>query len=281
MQKDRLVWLALLSLLASTIACGQSSGIGIGVAPEAGPTSTPPPTLPPTPTQWPTPVNQPWRTVAMGIERRDLPVHGPHFRFPATARLIRIDPTLVKMHIHYSPEVPITVEEWQRETRATVVVNGGFFDAAKRTEGLLAGYSETYGISYATGGMFYIQNGQVFLRDLTEEPYRQEEQLQEAMQSYPMLVSEKKAVHPGEDFRYNRRTAIGIDSLGRVVVVVFDEPVVSLHELSLWLAGSDLDLEVALNLDGGSSTGMVVAAGDEETLINSQGPIPIVIAAYP
>jgi uncharacterized protein YigE (DUF2233 family) len=219
--------------------------------------------------------------VALGVERRDLPVHGPHFRFPATARLVRLNPLLVKMHIHYSPEVPVTIEEWQRETQAMVVVNGGFFDAAKRTQGLMVGFSQPYGNSYAEGGMFYIQYGQVGLRDLTEEPYRRDEEFEEAMQSYPVLVREGLAVHPGEDYRYNRRTAIGVDGLGRVVLVVFDEPVVSLNELSRWLAASDLDLETALNLDGGSSTGLAVVAGDEETIIDSQGPIPIVIAAYP
>ena len=270
----------LVVLLAATLfACGPL----VELAPQgglAGP-GTPGASLPPTPTQWPTPVNQPWRTVAIGVELRDQPVAGPHFRFPATAHMVRLDPTLVKIHVHYSPEVPITITDWQRETRASVVVNGGFFDAARRTQGLMIGFREPYGDSYAVGGMFYIQNGQVGLRDLSQQPYRRDEQLDEAMQSYPMLVSNGVAVHPFEEYRYNRRTAIAIDSLGRAVLIVFDEPVVSLNELSRWLAASDLELQSAVNLDGGSSTGLAVVTDVETLIIDSGVQLPIVIAAYP
>jgi hypothetical protein len=271
-------------LLTVLIACSALSGttdVTVEAIPVEAEEATEEAPLRATPTQWPTPVNQPWRTIAIGVELRDLPVHGPHFRFPATAHLVRLDPSLVKIHTHYSPEVPITVEDWQRETRAMVVINGGFFTPAQQSEGLMVGFNQPYGTSYREGGMFYLQNGQAGLRNLSEEPYRDNEQFDEAMQSYPLLVDGGEAIHPFEDYRYNRRTAIGVDGLGRVVLMTFDEPVVSLNEMSHWLAASDLELEMALNLDGGSSTGMAVVTEDETILYNSHGPIPIVIAAYP
>lgn len=280
--RHRFLVLLIVSFVGTLTACSGSGviGVGGGSRSQAAPAATEVP-LQATPTQWPTPVNQPWRTVALGVEVREQAVRPPRFRFPATARLVRLDPTLVKIHAHYSPEVPITVEDWQRETRAIVVVNGGFFTPAQQSEGLMVGFGYEYGLSYREGGMFYVQNGQVGLRDLTVEPYNDEEEFEEMMQSYPMLVRDGEAVHPYEDYRYNRRTAIGIDGLGRVVLMVFDEPVVSLNELSHWLAVSDLELVMAMNLDGGSSTGMALATEHESILVNSQGPIPIVIAAYP
>ena len=202
------------------------------------------------------------------------------FRFPATANMVRLDPTLVKIHSHYSPEVPISVEEWQRETQALMVVNGGFFTPARRTEGLMVGFGYEYGLSYREGGMFYMEDGRARIRDLSEEPYSLGEELDEAMQSYPMLVGHGEAVHPYE-YRYNRRTAIGVDNQERVVVIVFDEPVVSLNELSHWLADSNLELEAALNLDGGSSSGLALVTDTEEFIIDSGTALPIVIAAYP
>lgn len=129
--------------------------------------------------------------------------------------------------------------------------------------------------------MFYIQNGQPGLRDLSVEPYEADESFEEAMQAYPVLVRNGRAAVTFNDERFNRRTAVGIDKLGRVVLLVIDEPVVSLYELSHWLAASDLELEMALNLDGGSSSGMVVATESDPLEVDSRGPVPIVIAAYP
>ncbi len=119
------------------------------------------------------------------------------------------------------------------------------------------------------------------MRDLEEQPYGRSEEFDEAMQAYPMLVNDGLAVHPGEDGRYNRRTAIGVDGAGRVIFIVIDDPTVSLFELSQWLAASDLDLAGALNLDGGGSTGLAIETELESTLIEADGPLPVVIAVYP
>lgn len=269
-----------LMLVVVAMACGPGRIVPEALV-EPIPIESPSPELPATPTQWPTPVNQAWQTVALGVERRDISVHEPHFRFPANVRLVRLDPSHVKIHTHYSPEVPITITDWQRETQAMVIANGGFFTPAKRTEGLMVSFGQPYGATYREGGMFYIQNGQPGLRDLSVEPYEADESFEEAMQAYPVLVRNGRAAVTFNDERFNRRTAVGIDKLGRVVLLVIDEPVVSLYELSHWLAASDLELEMALNLDGGSSSGMVVATESDPLEVDSRGPVPIVIAAYP
>lgn len=278
--------LLFLTVLMVGVACGGESivltSIPISTSAPLPPVESPSAVLPATPTQWPTPTNQAWRTIALGVERRDVDVFGPHFRFPATVHLVRLDPAHVKIHTHYSPEVPITISDWQRETQAMLVVNGGFFTPAKRSEGLMVSFGQPYGATYRQGGMFYIQNGQPGLRALVEEPYKTTEQFEEAMQAYPVLMSRGgQAARSLDDQRFNRRTAVGIDKLGRVVLLVIDEPVVSLRELGQWLAVSDLELDMALNLDGGSSSGMAVATDSDTLMVDSHGPVPIVIAAYP
>jgi hypothetical protein len=52
-----------------------------------------------------------------------------------------------------------------------------------------------------------------------------------------------------------------------------------LHELSAYLTESDLDLDIALNLDGGGSTGIFVA--DPRESIPPTRPLPFVILVYP
>jgi hypothetical protein len=53
----------------------------------------------------------------------------------------------------------------------------------------------------------------------------------------------------------------------------------TLHELSAYLTESDLDLDIALNLDGGGSTGIFVA--DPRESIPPTRPLPFVILVYP
>jgi hypothetical protein len=48
--------------------------------------------------------------------------------------------------------------------------------------------------------------------------------------------------------------------------------------LSVFLANSDLNLDTALNLDGGPSSGLVVQAPGET--IPAYGPLPVVILVY-
>jgi hypothetical protein len=52
----------------------------------------------------------------------------------------------------------------------------------------------------------------------------------------------------------------------------------TLHQLSLYLTASDLNLEIAINLDGGGSTGILVANPRE--VIHPTRPIPFVILVY-
>ena len=51
----------------------------------------------------------------------------------------------------------------------------------------------------------------------------------------------------------------------------------SLDELADLLVASDLSLDVALNLDGGSSTGLYVNAGSQRVAIDSFNPVPIAV----
>jgi hypothetical protein len=51
----------------------------------------------------------------------------------------------------------------------------------------------------------------------------------------------------------------------------------TLAGLAAWLSASDLDLTLALNLDGGGSTGYYAGPGDQ---VDSLTPVPAVIAFY-
>jgi exopolysaccharide biosynthesis protein len=56
-----------------------------------------------------------------------------------------------------------------------------------------------------------------------------------------------------------RRTVIAQDRYGRILFIVAPQGYFTLHQLSLYLTESNLNLDIAINLDGGGSTGILVA----------------------
>ena len=76
-----------------------------------------------------------------------------------------------------------------------------------------------------------------------------------------------------------RRTVIAQDRAGRILFIVTPQGYFTLYGLSAYLTGSDLDLDIAINLDGGGSTGLLVANPREE--IPSRVLLPFVILVYP
>jgi uncharacterized protein YigE (DUF2233 family) len=118
------------------------------------------------------------------------------------------------------------------------------------------------------------------LRWLPVQPYDPEEPLDAGLQSFPMLVT------PGgqsgikeEDGLPARRTVIGRDTSGRFILLVAASGTFTLHEMSLYLVGSDLDLDTALNLDGGASSGLLLANPAEG--IPAFSLLPSVITIHP
>jgi exopolysaccharide biosynthesis protein len=71
---------------------------------------------------------------------------------------------------------------------------------------------------------------------------------------------------------------IGQDKNGRILFIVAPRGYFTLHQLSAYLTESDLNLDIAINLDGGGSTGLYVANPRE--IISSDRPLPFVILVY-
>jgi uncharacterized protein YigE (DUF2233 family) len=80
-----------------------------------------------------------------------------------------------------------------------------------------------------------------------------------------------------DDGRRARRSVVAIDRAGRLLLLVSPNSDFTLRGLADWLSQSDLDVDRALNLDGGSSTGLYLSDGELQAEIDSFGPLPIVL----
>ena len=181
---------------------------------------------------------------------------------------------------------PKSLETWQKETNAALVVNGGYFSIENEryfADGLTIINGEATGRTFdGFGGMLAIQKSGAELRWLVEKPYDSHEGLQAALQSFPILVKPGGELGFGaerENMARARRTVIAQDKQERILFIVAPQGYFTLHQLSVYLTQSDLNLDIALNLDGGGSTGLLVANPHE--LIPSKVLLPFVILVYP
>lgn len=231
------------------------------------------PTLvaPSSPAATPTPpLDTGWQPLRPGMERRTITLLNPTGQSTEQLYLLRLEPAQFQFSIGYRPGQPQSLADWQQETGALVVVNGGYFTPEFTATGLTVVDGQPSGVSYeGFGGMFSVtrdvtQEG-VEVRGLEERPYSPTEPLLFALQSFPMLVKPGGQVgYPEEDGLPSRRTVVGQDQNGRILFILAPWGSFTLHKLSLFLANADLELETALNLDGGTSTGLLLADPPEQ-----------------
>ena len=222
-----------------------------------------------------------WAEIGAGLELRVESVQ-PRPE-SATVRLItlRVDPGHNIIDVAYRPEQPLSLDTWQARTNAPIIFNGGYFTEEYVATGLVVAGGQPHGTSYGGfAGMLAVTSVGPEVRWLRSRPYDPSEPLRAALQSFPMLVL------PGglrgfdePDGQAARRTAIAQDTTGRFLVVVAPDGGFTLSQFSATLVDSDLDLDIAVNLDGGASTGFIIQ--DPPVRVESFGPLPTVVTIRP
>jgi hypothetical protein len=235
----------------------------------------------PLPTQKPNP-KEPgeWEQLQPGLERRILDIikEGEHWE---SLYILRLEPDYFQFGVAYEPQ-GLALEAWQEQTNALIIVNGGYFWQEGEQyfpNGLTVIDGTPMGASYDDfGGMFAVTENGPQLRWLANQPYDPSEQLLSALQSFPILVKpggEMGFSAEHEDNLSARRTVIAQDREGRILLMIAPGGNLTLHQLSAYLTSTDLNLEIAINLDGGPSSGILLAEPHEK--IPAIWPLPIVI----
>ena len=197
-----------------------------------------------------------------------------------TVTIVRLDLRYVKLSVAYQPSDPLLLSDWMQKEHATAIINGGYFDDQNNATALVISNGQAFGTSYnGFGGMLSVDtNGHTTLRSLNQQPYDpNNDQLQQATQSSPMLILNGKATQFNANAASSRRTVVAMDRQGRLLFIISPNMALSLSELADLLASSDLSLDRALNLDGGASTGLYMNAGSQQASIDSIGKLPIVV----
>lgn len=243
--------------------------------------TAPSPTPTPLPTPTPAPAADGWTTLTPGLERR---LYTPETdNLLSQIIVLRIDAARYTFRAHYRPGEPLSLLQWRQElSDAVAFINANFFTPEFEIVGLLVADGGVHGQSYAGyGGTFAVENGLPAVWSNTARPY-QGEPLEQAVQGFPMLVMDGQQAYTNPDAdRDTRRTFIGQDNQGRIIIGVTPLLGLSLVGLSVYLPATDLGLVNVVNLDGGGSTMMSVRVHDApEYRLLSLDAVPAVLAVY-
>ncbi len=228
-------------------------------------TPTPVPTQPPTlteplpPTATAVPEDTGWLPVTSGMERRYVTMSADLGDERVT--LVRFDPDLFTVRVRAATGDAQTVRAWSEATDALLTVNAGYFDENNRPLGLLIADGQRFGNTYPdfAGMLVVTPDGETGMRWLREHPYDPQEPFLQAVQSFPVLVKPGGVMGfpaDADEGNVSRRIVVAQDGVGRLILLIAPRGYLSLHALAQWLVEPDLDIDIALNLDGGNSAGL-------------------------
>jgi len=154
----------------------------------------------------------------------------------------------------------LNAPKWLKRTRARVAINGGYFDGRGDPMGLRVSQKrQSSPLRRADWGVFWTKNGRAHISHTRD--FGSRIRPDEAMQCGPRLVVRGKITDLKPQF--SRRSGIGIDARGRVVVAVADGPMSLRDWAQVWSKTDGLSCRDALNLDGGPSTQLAFAAQNQ------------------
>jgi uncharacterized protein YigE (DUF2233 family) len=169
---------------------------------------------------------------------------------------------------------PAAAAEIAQSEKAFAVINANFFGQDLEPLGLIVRKSTTIhqvqkGGRTLTGLLVQTRTG---IRILHRDTYTQSPDIEEAIQAGPRLIAEGQAIRIPVDSS-TRRSAVGIDRLGRLILCASKDrfPGLTLQELQSLLLSPEFNLQDALNLDGGGSSQLSVQATEERPAIEVFG----------
>lgn len=227
-----------------------------------------------------------WQAGPPGFELAQLQVGAGPDRPTVQLHMVRIDLQRYQLQVVTAAEMGLRLAgapAFRERVHGLAAVNGGYFDPDYKPLGLLVSQGrELSHLRQVDHGVFAVAGGRALLDHA--RTFHAPPDLEFAVECGPRLLVAGQAPH----FRRTdvaRRVAIGLDAAGRVLLAVSDG-VLTLDEFARSLAQPEPGgpgLRDVLNLDGGSSAMLDVAAGPLRAQVATalEVPIGIAVAARP
>lgn len=186
------------------------------------------------------------------------------------------------------PSNPQSVAKWREIVTADLVINGSYFDESFQPAGYFKGNesgslkpwpdkkSQADPKSYS--GLIKIKNGQLQITYLVDAQQDEPSKDEQALLTYPTLLAKGQPLIKDDSQKYARRTVLAQDGRGQTYVVMTESGLASLYETAQWLAAQPEKFTIAVNLDGGPSTGVSYSRDESEFNLPSAS-VPNVLTA--
>ena len=160
---------------------------------------------------------------------------------------------------------------WVSRQRARVAINGGYFDGRGAPMGLrISRHHKSSPLRRADWGVFWILGGRAQIAHTRD--YRPKDLPDEAIQCGPRLVVRGRATTLKP--QWSRRSGLGIDARGRVVLAIADGPLSLEDWAQAWASSAGLSCRDAINLDGGPSTQLALSGVKGRQGVSGGWPVP-------
>ena len=199
--------------------------------------------------QWRRPTRAAWTQIAPGVELRKLRLSTPG----GASQIVAI--RTLPRHVHVATGARLDATAWRQREAAVMAVNGGFFDENGKSLGLrVSGGERVSPVRGTRWGIFYVRGHLAHI--VAPAAFKPRPDIHEAVQCGPRLVVQGQIMQLKP--QWARRTGIGIQHDGHVIVAVADGETSFQDWAALWSSPTGLNCPNALNLDGGSSTQMAL-----------------------
>ena len=219
-----------------------------------------------------------WEDLSKGFSIREYLYNDVIFK------IVRIDPEHFTFSIKQDINNPLTVREWHESGDDILTINGGYFKEDYTPSGGVIIGDTTSGTLTHTGingytGMIIIKDQEITLQYLPDKEYIESDETDFGLQSFPTIIlpGGKSGVE-SDSGKKAYRSVIAQDTQGNIIFGINKQGQISLYEMMNFLQESDLSIDMALNLDGGPSTGMIIERADGIWGYDSLGVIPNVIS---
>ena len=198
-----------------------------------------------------------WQQVSDGIEYQDL---GGGLLAPwSHVHVFRIDLTQNTLALVTAKNLSLnnaSADQFAEHSKALLSINGGFFDQNYHPLGLRISNQQQYNqfkqISW--WGVFYTKQKKAHITSMLQykNSYQYSAHIDFAIQSGPRLIIDKHI--PNLKSGRAERTAIGINTQNKIIILVTDNAPTSTYTLAQIMRSPPLNCTDALNLDGGNSS---------------------------
>lgn len=174
--------------------------------------------------------------------------------------------------VHVGSDALLRAPDWNHKRDAVAAINGGYFDDNSKAIGLRIAEGKRTSQLYprANWGVFVIRDDKAAITHTRD--YKGSPRTQEAMQCGPRLVVDGRVTDLKP--QWARRSGIGIDADGKVILAVSDGALSFDDWAAIWADKNTLSCRDAINLDGGPSTQMSVVSDVNPVTVRGGWPVP-------